>query len=182
MMEVKKQPCVFCGTQAEFQRLDNYLDYHFIECPVCGAYVVQTAPFLFGVSLKDEIASYLYYSKYSKRIPNTENDKNFVFLGEKEVFEELVSGDNNKEDLLKEYIKNNKKIFVYEYNEEIEIIFIGLIEDPDIVKLLDNKNNKNGADVLILAYAKYFDSTVVTRDSALINICKKYNIRIFTST
>lgn len=99
-----------------------------------------------------------------------------------EVFEELVSGDNNKEDLLKEYIKNNKKIFVYEYNEEIEIIFIGLIEDPDIVKLLDNKNNKNGADVLILAYAKYFDSTVVTRDSALINICKKYNIRIFTST
>ncbi|MEI0492285.1 DUF4411 family protein [Brachyspira intermedia] len=94
-----------------------------------------------------------------------------------EVFEELVSGDNNKEDLLKEYIKNNKKIFVYEYNEEIEIIFIGLIEDPDIVKLLDNKNNKNGADVLILAYAKYFDSTVVTRDSALINICKKYNIR-----
>ena len=62
-------------------------------------------------------------------------------------------------------------------NEEIEIIFIGLIEDPDIVKLLDNKNNKNGADVLILAYAKYFDSTVVTRDSALINICKKYNIR-----
>lgn len=85
----KNQPCLFCGTQAEFLQLGKYFNYHFIKCPVCGVYVVQTDPFLFGVSLKDKIASYLYYSKYSKRIPNTENDNNFVFLGEKKVFEEI---------------------------------------------------------------------------------------------
>ena len=125
MMEVKKQPCEFCGLQAECQRLDNYLDYHFIECPVCGAYVVQTAPFLFGVSLKDEIASYLYYSKYSKRIPNTENDKNFVFLGEKKIFEKI-----SKTSPYGHYVSEDELHAFYPrtFSDKIDKILLGFAE------------------------------------------------------
>ena len=80
----KKEKCHFCGEMADVSLGENFA-YHFVECPVCGRYNQQISPIEFGYSIKDEVASYLYYSKHAGKFSNGNN--NYVFLGSKNIFE-----------------------------------------------------------------------------------------------
>ncbi|TXJ41041.1 DUF4411 family protein [Brachyspira pilosicoli] len=89
-----------------------------------------------------------------------------------QVYEEIIQIDDNVE----KYIKRNKDFFVCSYTEEIESNLSSLYQDEYTYNLIDNKKLKNYADIFVLAYAKHYNSIVVTFDGKLINCCKNHNI------
>ena len=93
------------------------------------------------------------------------------------VYEEIVSGGKKeKEDLLAGYLKDNKEVFIYDFDDTIETSLINLMKNEEVVEMIDNKNLRNSADLFVMAYAKYFNSKVVTLDKKLISVCRKNNI------
>lgn len=79
MSEIIK--CTFCGENAESERYP-VSSYRVVTCPVCGNFIQQYSPFEYGVASINEFAAYLYHKNI-----NFTNDNKFIFLGNKEKYE-----------------------------------------------------------------------------------------------
>lgn len=132
MSNLMKSKCIFCEQTADVDNAKDFT-YRFVECPICGRYMQQIYSPSYSTSLKDEIASYLYYSRYSGK---QNNDENFVFLGEKQEFDRV------KEKCPLAYYGSEDEIKAFypkKFNDRINRILLGLAEKSDymgdIIKL-----------------------------------------------
>lgn len=79
----KEANCMFCGTLSDVSLQENGT-YHFVECPICGRYMQQTFPLYYGADMKNEIASYLYFSD---KAGNVGKSSDYIFLGPRDAYE-----------------------------------------------------------------------------------------------
>lgn len=75
MHSSKEINCPYCNSKATCQSDDEF-KYVFVECPVCGRYNYLAFPSTIGDNMKDEIASYLYYTGTLEK----HDDRRFLIL------------------------------------------------------------------------------------------------------
>lgn len=61
MLNYVKGNCIFCDTELEYAKVDDYHNYFFYKCPVCGNYEKKEDSQCNGYYNKNKVASYLYY-------------------------------------------------------------------------------------------------------------------------
>lgn len=83
MYNTKTMECPYCGSTTSVQAQENFT-YLFAECPTCGRYEFQCFPSIIGENMRDEIASYLFYTG---NLEKHEDRRFFNFVGSKEYFE-----------------------------------------------------------------------------------------------
>lgn len=124
MSNEKTIECPYCGSMANAYIQENFT-YYFVECPICGRYEFQSFPSIIGEDMRDEIASFLFYTG---RLEKHEDRRFFNFIGSKECFEET-------------FIKNPWAYYVtmeevnafypHSFSERISKILLGIAQKSD---------------------------------------------------
>ena len=112
--------CPFCGQNAKYQSIVA-IPGDFVNCPTCGRYALSS----FKDSMKDEIASFLYYSEYAHRPSSSFNDGPCIFLGEYKEFEKMVDSYPQGRYVSQEEIH---AFYPRKFSDKIDRILLGLAE------------------------------------------------------
>ena len=73
--------CPFCEEKIECEKFPSN-HYLAAKCPICGDYLLQYNPTIYGSEIKDKVSIYLYHKRNLKSSNNT-----IPFIGSKECYE-----------------------------------------------------------------------------------------------
>ncbi len=126
MHSPKEIDCPYCNSKASCQSDDEF-KYVFVECPVCGRYNYLAFPSTIGNNMKDEIASYLYYTG---TLEKHDDRRFFNFIGYKEDF------DSKSQDCPWAYYVSLEEInafYPHTFSERITKILLGVAKKSDFI-------------------------------------------------
>jgi predicted nucleic acid-binding protein len=90
-----------------------------------------------------------------------------------EVYEEIeVGGDG-----LYDWLKNIKNKIVVPMDGKTQEILVQIMRDKPEARNIADSNKKDNADIFVVASAKRNNSTVVTNDTKLRNLCKTCDVK-----
>lgn len=148
MENQNQERCMFCGETVSM-RYENNNTYRFVECPVCGRYYQHCFPIPFGELFKNEISSYLFYSKNERKTSAKHN--NYVHLGEKDF-----DCKDNALSIFAYYASEEeiKAFYPRKFTERIDRILLGLAEKSSFVS---DVVEMSVAEALSAFFVKRFD-------------------------